>query len=310
MTIAFGAGIITPIVTPIHQDETINSPQLENVINHIIEGGVDAIFPMGSTGEFARFDTETRNQVIAETIHATAGRKPVYAGVGDTGLRKVIRNIAKAETLGADVMVVTLPYYFPIRNDDEAVSFFTQAAASTRKPVMLYNIPSTCGASISLDAMERLFEVDNIIGVKDSSGDKTRLEEEIRRFKNKGKDFAIVVGAEELTYAGLKAGADGLVPSLSNPFPRLWADIYASALKKDWTRLKDLAAVVDEMNELNKFSTAWMSPNVWRKKALAHMGICDDFLTQPYVPVDDATDAKVQDAIRRYRAMYPEPVSA
>lgn len=299
-----GRGIITPIVTPIRRDESVNYEQLGKVLDHIITGGVDAVFVMGSTGEFARFPTETRDRVTAETVRLTAGRKPVYAGIGDAGLTNALRNLKRAEAAGADVMVVTLPYYYPIRNDEEAYSFFAAVADTTEKPVMLYNIPSTCGASISLDVIERLFARKNIIGIKDSAGDKARLEEEVRRFKNRDKDFAVVVGSEELAYDGLKMGADGVVPSLSNPFPALFADLYAAAVRKDFARLRELCDVVNGMNRLNGFCDAWMSPNVWRKKALSLMGVCDEWCTRPYVAMAPADEEKVLGAIRQYREMY------
>lgn len=299
-----GRGIITPIVTPIRQDESVNYEQLGKVLDHLVAGGVNAVFVMGSTGEFARFSAEVRDKVIAETVRMTAGRKPVYAGVGDTGLANTLRNLKTAEAAGADIMVVTLPYYYPIRNDDEAYSFFAAVSDATDKPVMLYNIPSTCGASISLAVIERLFSRKNIIGIKDSSGDKARLEEEVRRFKNRERDFAVTIGSEELAYEGLKMGADGLVPSLANPFPALFADLYATAVQKDFTKLRKLCDVVDAMNRLNDFCDAWMSPNVWRKKALSLMGICDEWCTRPYVPMPAADEEKVRGAIRQYREMY------
>ena len=124
-----GSGVITPLLTPINQDESANYEQMRSLIDYVIDGGVDAVFVMGSTGEFARFDAQTRGEVLKESIKAVAGRVPVYAGVADTGLSSVLRNVSQAEKAGADVLVVTLPYYFPVYNDDEAYSFFSSVAA-------------------------------------------------------------------------------------------------------------------------------------------------------------------------------------
>ena len=303
-----GSGIIVPLLTPINEDESVNFGQLAKLVEYVIAGGVDAILAMGSTGEFARFTPETRGAIVAEIVKSAGGRVPVYAGVADTGLKTVRTNITNAEKAGADAVAVTLPYYFPIRNDEEAYSFFSTIAGEARLPVMLYNIPSTCGASISLDVIDRLFDFDAVVGIKDSGGDLARLKEEIRRFGNRGKKFSIVVGAEELCYDGMKAGASGIVPSMANPFPRLLADVYAAARAGDDAALRRHSDVVDEFQLLNNYCDAWMSPNVWRKKALFHMGICGDLCTAPYVPIDAEADKRILAAIERYHRRYPDAV--
>jgi len=299
-----GSGVITPLLTPINQDESVNYEQMRSLIDYVIDGGVDAVFVMGSSGEFARFDPQTRGNVLKESVKAVADRVPVYAGVADTGLSSVLRNVSQAEEAGVDVLVVTLPYYFPIYNDDEAYSFFSSVAASTKLPVMLYDIPSTCGASISFEVMDRLFSIGNIVGIKDSSGNLEKLQEILRRYKNRGKDFAVTVGDEQLCYDGLLSGADGIVPSLSNPYPKLLADICRAAKASNEPRLRELCDVVNQMNRLNGYCNAWMSPNVWRKKALSNLGICNEYCTQPYVPVDSQVNLKIIEATKMYHEMY------
>ncbi len=304
MATKLGTGIIPPLVTPLNADESIAYDQLEKVINHVVAGGVDAVFVAGTTGEFTRFTHEVRDRLIGETVRRTAGRVPVFAGVGDAGLNLVKRNMAAAERAGVDSLVVTLPFYFPTRTDEEALSFFSAVARSTRLPVMLYNIPATCGAGISLDVVERLLDFDNVIGIKDSSGDLPRLLESIRRFKQKRPDFAVVIGAEELSYEGLRNGADGLVPSMANPFPRLFAELFRAALDRDYARLGQLCRQVDEMNRENSFSDAWLTAVVWRKKAMSHLGVCNEYCTAPYIPVDARADTVVRRCVEEYRRMF------
>lgn len=299
-----GSGIIPPLVTPINEDESINYDQLGKVIDHVVEGGVDAIFIMGTTGEYPRFSFEARRKATEEAVKMAAGRIPVYAGVGDAGLSMVKRHIEYAEKAGADVIVAGLPYYFPVNNDDDAYAYFHAVCTSTSLPVMLYNIPSTTAASISLDVIERLFPLKNVIGIKDSSGDAERLDATIKRFKGRDKDFAVSIGSEELSFEGLQKGADGVVPSMANPFPKLWADIYRSALAKDIDRLKTLCALNDKWGEDNQYSSAWTAQMVWRKKAMFHMGICNDFCTAPYLPVDGKADKVVRETVGQYRKMY------
>lgn len=304
MTKVDGTGIIVPLLTPLNHDESINYAHLKKLVDHVIDGGVDAILVMGSTGEFARFSHDTRQKITAEVVARVAGRIPVYAGVGDTGLRNVLQNAKRAEDAGADALAVTLPYYYPIRNDDEAYLFYSAVAKETGLPLMLYNIPGTCGASLGFQVIDRMLDFDNVVGIKDSSGDLDRLLKEIQLYGGMARKFTVVVGSEELSYAGLRAGADGVVPSMANPFPRLFADMYRAAREGDETRLKSLCDTVDGLNKLNAFRDTWMSPNVWRKRALYHMGICDDTCTAPYLPVDEETDGKVRDAVESYRRIY------
>lgn len=301
---ATGTGVIVPLLTPINEDESVNFAQLRRLVDHVVEGGVDGLLAMGSTGEFARFDPGTRGNIIAEIVERTAGRVPVYAGVGDTGLRAVLRNMRIAERAGADALAVTLPYYYPVRGDEEAYLFYSGAAKSTALPFMLYNIPGTCGASIGFSVIDRMLAFDNVIGLKDSSGDLDRLLREVRMYCGKARGFTVVIGSEELSFAGLKAGADGVIPSMGNPFPKLFAALYAAAKRGDDARLQELCATVDAFNRINSSRDSWMAPNIWRKRALHHMGICGDRCTMPYLPVDEAADAEVRDAVAAYARMF------
>ena len=293
-------GIIVPLLTPVNEDESINNDALERLINYVIEGGVNAIFVMGSSGEFARFDTDFRFQTIRAAVEIVNGRVPVYAGVSDCGTKRVLRHVENAEKAKADAVVVTLPYYFPIRNDDEAYQHFSLVAANTAIPVVLYNIPGTCGAAISLSVLDRLQEYKNIIGIKDSSGNKDYLGELLSRYHN--SDFGVIAGAEELSYEALTQGAVGLVPSLANPFPKLFSKLFRSAKQKDFQMMQKLCEKIDEINRLNQFCNAWMAPNVWRKKALEMMGICPGNMTKPYVPVDKGAINKIQEFIDWYQS--------
>ena len=116
----------------------------------------------------------------------------------------------------------------------------------------------------------------------------------------------IFVGAEELNYFGLKNGADGLVPSLANPFPKVLAAAWKASREGDWEACKKHCDLVDEMNKLNRFSDSWMSPNIWRKEALAQMGIMSAAFTKPYIPVSEDDKKKIAEWISYYRTNYGE----
>lgn len=297
-------GVIIPILTPLHSDETPNYQELRKLVDYVIDGGVDAIFANGTTGEFARFTYEERCQVLKTIVEHTAGRVPVVAGVSDCGTRLVIRNIEYAEAVGADAVVTTMPYYFPTTSHAEQIDFIRSVTAATKLPVMLYNIPSVVGCSLSDEVLDAVCDIENFCGVKDTSGDEAYLNNLLDRYGDKLK---VYVGDERLCYAGLHGGASGMVPSLANPFPRVLASAWKAAKDKDWEACKKHTDLVNEMNVLNRFSDSWMSPNIWRKEALQQMGIMKAYFTRPHNKVSQADQQRIAAWIKYYSENYSDP---
>lgn len=294
-------GVILPILTPINSDETPNYKELRALVDYVIDGGVNAIFANGTTGEFARFTYEERCEILKTIVEHTAGRVPVVAGVSDCGTRLVIRNIEYAEAVGADAVVTTMPYYFPTTSQVEQVEFIRSVTAAARLPVMLYNIPSVVGCSLSNEVLDAVCDIENLCGVKDTSGDETYLMNLMDRYKDK---LDVYVGDERLCYTGLRSGASGMVPSLANPFPRVLAAAWRAAKAEDWETCKKHTDLINKMNVLNRFSDSWMSPNIWRKEALRQMGIMNSFFTRPHNKVSEADQQKIAAWIKYYNENY------
>ncbi len=294
-------GIIVPILTPITEEETPCLLQLKELTNYVIAGGVNAIFANGTTGEFARFSKEERGEILCSIVEAARGRVPVLAGVSDCGTKKVLANIRRAEEAGADAVATTLPYYFPTTSVKEQIDFIREVTLSTELPVILYHIPATVGSHLSERALDEVWELPNLYGIKDSSGDKDCLDRLLERY---GERLRIFVGDEKLSYYGLRHGVKGLVPSLANPFPKVLAAAWKAAGKKDWEECKAHCELVNTMNELNSFSDSWMSPNIWRKEALKQMGIMEAAFTRPYTPLSEEDKRKVSGWISYYKEHY------
>lgn len=289
-------GIVVPLASPLEEDERPDWEGLAKLVEHVVSGGVDAIFSLGTTGEFARFDRVTRAEIARATVQAAAGRVPVLVGASDAGTRLVLEHVADAADAGADAVVVSLPYYFPVRDGVEVLAFYKAVAESSPLPIVLYNIPATCGADIGLETFKRLLDLDGIAGFKDSSGNMEYLRALIAAAR---PGFPVFVGEERLCAEGLEAGAAGLVPSLANVFPRIFAELYASAVRGDFDRTRELQKEIVEMNAINLYSGSWLSAVAWRKTALALMGICGEAMTSPYVPVDSATRASIAVLVAR-----------
>jgi dihydrodipicolinate synthase/N-acetylneuraminate lyase len=297
-------GIIVPMVTPLNDDETVDYSSLKKLINYIIDGGVQALFTMGTTGEFARLTWRDRCRIIEMTVAETQKRVPVIAGISDSGLLQVLKNLKFAESSGVDAVAVTPPYYYPTYSDDEIIAFYTEIAAHSALPLILYNIPVTCGSMISITALQQIFSrCQNVIGIKDSSGDIRYLTEIINLYRNRPA-IRIFLGDESLGLEGLSAGAHGLVASLANVFPRIFVALYEAVQAGELPKAALLNTQIKEMNQLNCYSRSWLSAITWRKAALAQMGICREVMTRPYIPVDDSIKQTIAKLVALYQKNY------
>ena len=295
-------GVIVPLLTPLCPDETLDLAGLERLVEHVVAGGVDAIFVMGTSGEFARFNDEMQAQCIAETVRLAKGRLPVFAGVSAGGVHQVLQHIQRAADAGASAVVTTAPYYFPNQNADELTAFFTQVLDHSSLPVLLYNIPATIGSTIPLNVLDALYGHPRLIGIKDSGGDVEYLKQLLDRFAS--PDFAVIAGVESILQEALNAGADGMVPSMANPFPKLLSGVWSACCSHDESKLEELYSMVDRFNKLNDYTTCWMSPNIWRKEALAQMGICAATMAQPSLPMPEEARRQTAALVAEYQTVF------
>jgi dihydrodipicolinate synthase/N-acetylneuraminate lyase len=284
-------GVIVPLATPLDDAENVDVSVLKRLVDFLIVQQVDAIFPLGTTGEFARLEERQKWIALEACLQAVNGRAPVYAGVSDTGTKRVLANIRQASQLGADLAVCTLPYYFPVREEAEQLLFFRQVIENSPLPVLIYNIPATIGHVICLDVVAALAETDSIVGIKDSGGDLaylTRLAEIKRQ-----TGMVLVAGAEKIGQDALWLGADGLVPSLANVFPQLFVNLYHAALAGDLPRAQRLQAKIDEINRFNTITGSWLDLVTFRKKAMSLLGLGSGRLAEPYLKLDAVASAEI-----------------
>ncbi len=226
-------GIIVPILTPIDDQENIDEKRLRAQVNHVIEGGVHGILAFGSNGEFYMFDYEETKFGLEIMIDEAKGRVPIYYGIGDIRTRNCIRLAKMARGVGADGISVLQPMFLKPTQEELYDHFRTIADAVPGMPMLLYNNPGRTGYTMSGDLVERLaHEVENIVGMKDSSGNFTQLSEFIRRTRD--IDFKVMGGKDTLIYAGLCVGAVGSVCSTANMFPELVCGIYNKYMAGDY----------------------------------------------------------------------------
>jgi 4-hydroxy-tetrahydrodipicolinate synthase len=217
-------GIIPALATPMNDDESINEKGLKEIINFVIEGGVHGIFVSGSQGESFSMTMDEKKRVIAVSLEASAGRVPIYAGTGTITTAQAMQLTKMARELGADAVSVTTPYFIkPTQN--ELIDYYKAISDSAEDmPVLLYSNPTRTGVMIDIDTVVKLSELDNVVGMKDSSGDIVQTSGYIEATKD--MDFSILVGNDACIFSALVSGGKGAVAATANVAPKLIVGLY------------------------------------------------------------------------------------
>ena len=225
MNTDFIKGVIVPILTPVDENELIDETKLRDHVDYVIEGGVLGILAFGSNGEFYAIEAEEMERGLKIMVDQSAGRVPVYFGIGAISTKKCCRLAKMAVENGAAGVSVLQPMFLRPTEDELYYHFKTIAESVWETPVLLYNNPGRVGYTLSVNLVERLAtEVPNIVGMKDTSGDITLTSEFIRRTRHKG--FKVFGGKDTLLYASMCHGAVGGVCTSANFMPELITDVY------------------------------------------------------------------------------------
>lgn len=225
MNTEFIKGVIVPIITTIDEDEKIDEAKMRAQVDYVIDGGLQGILAFGSNGEFYQIEEDEMERGFQIIVDQVAGRVPVYFGIGAINTKKCVRLAKMAVKNGAKGVSILQPMFLKPNFNELFLHFKTIAEAVPETPVLLYNNPGRVGYTLGADLVEKLaHEVDNIVGMKDTSGDITQTEEFIRRNRDVG--FKVFGGKDTLLYASLCIGAVGGVCTAGNFMPELIVDIY------------------------------------------------------------------------------------
>ncbi|RKX33387.1 MAG: hypothetical protein DRP71_10485 [Verrucomicrobia bacterium] len=219
-------GVVTAVVTPLDAGGGVDEKGLQRLIERQIDGGVNGIFVLGSVGEGVLLSDVAALGVASIAVATVAGRCPVLAGASDNSTGRCLKRLEELSRMGVDYGVVTLPFYgWPGRVDD-SVRFFKEVAADSPLPLMAYNLPKAVGWKMPVEALEQLFEISNIIGIKDTHADYDGMEAIASALRP--AHFSYLPGNSMFAAGLLKAGADGVVSTPANIFPEPFADLYRS----------------------------------------------------------------------------------
>jgi 4-hydroxy-tetrahydrodipicolinate synthase len=273
-------GIIPPLVTPLLDRSTLDDAGLERLLSHVMDGGVSAVFILGTTGEAPSLSYRLRGEVIRQVCGSAADRLPVLVGITDTAFDESVNLARIAADAGAAAVVLAMPYYFPA-GQTELVDYVRHLVPELPLPLVLYNMPTMTKVWFEYETLERLSEFDRIIGVKDSSGDLDYFAR-LLTLRNERPDWQFFMGPEELIIQSVQLGGDGGVNGGANVFPRLFTAAYSAALDRNPKRCGELQARIESWHRayaVGKYASRHIKAT---KCALSLLGICSDFMAEPF----------------------------
>ena len=290
-------GIIPPLVTPLKDNETLDVESLERLIEHLIAGGVHGLFILGTTGEEQSLSYAVRQQMIRESARINNGRLPLLVCVTDTSIVESIRLANVAAECGADGVVSAPPYYFAT-GQPELAQFYEELVPQLPLPVFLYNMPSHVKVNFAPDTVWRIAQNPRVIGFKDSSANAVYFPSVMYKMKER-KDFAMLVGPEEMTGESVLLGAHGGINGGANMFPELYVAMYDAARAHDIERVLQLQKYIMQISTsiytVGKHGSSYLKG---LKCALSLLGIInDDFVASPFYKFEQPEREKIRQAL-------------
>lgn len=284
-------GIIAAMVTALNEDESLNEREIRNQVNRQIAAGVDAVFCLGTNGEFYIQSQEEKLRVMEIVVSEAAGRVPVYAGTGCVGTKETIALSQKAKEIGADVLSVISPYFAAI-SQTELYMHYATVAAAVDLPIVMYNMPARTGNNLAPETVARLADIPNIVGVKDSSGNWENLKAYIDA--TRGKEFRVLSGNDSLILPTLKEGGAGGITAVANIYPKTMVSIYQNFIKGDLAAAEAAQNSIAPIRACFKFG----NPNTVTKKATNLRGYPVGPCRAPFQYLSEEAVAAIAEVIR------------
>jgi 4-hydroxy-tetrahydrodipicolinate synthase len=283
-------GTATAIVTPFKKDGSIDEAALRRFVDFQISGGVEALVPVGTTGENPTLNADEQKHVIEIVIEQTNKRVKIFAGAGSNNTAEVIEKVRFAKKAGADAALVVGPYYNrPTQNG--YFQHFSAVADAVDIPLIIYNVPGRTGGNIEAATMLRMAEkIPNVVMVKEASGNMAQIMEIAR---NMPKHFSLLSGDDSLAYSIIALGGDGCISVVSNEVPKEYSNLLRLCLKGNWTEALQLHYRLLPLMNINFIES---SPTPV-KTALAMMGMMEETLRLPLVPLTEPSRVKLKNAL-------------
>jgi 4-hydroxy-tetrahydrodipicolinate synthase len=291
MKVDWMRGCATALVTPFKADSAIDEERLRALVERQIKGGVRLLVPCGTTGESATMTEAEDQRVIAITVEVARGRARVIAGTGSNSTAAAIEYSQRARDLGADGMLQVAPWYNKPTQEGLYAHFRAVAESIPETPIMLYNVPGRTSSNIAAETVLRLAkDCENIVAIKEASGSLTQIMEILRE---RPANFCVLSGDDAVTLPLIALGGEGIVSVASNEIPDLMSRMTDLALAGNWTEARALHYRILPLMEINFIES---SPGPV-KAAMAMMGLLEENLRLPLVPIQEKSRARIRKVI-------------
>ena len=288
-------GLGVALITPFKEDFTVDFPALARLVEHQINGGVDYIVALGTTGEAATLWPEEQAAVRDFVVERVAGRVPVVLGVGGNNTMAVVKAAGEIDLSPYAAILSVVPYYSKPSQEGIYQHYKAIATRCPGTPILLYNVPGRTGVNMTADTCLRLArDFDNIAGVKEASGNISQVNEII---KGKPDDFLVISGDDGVTLPLISMGAAGVISVVGNALPNELSRMVRLALGG---RCQQALKLHHRFTEL--FSLLFVDGNPAGVKSLLHaMGYIENVLRLPLVPVRQSTGEKIAQALKSFQ---------
>ena len=283
-----GTGVA--IVTPFKNDSSIDFAALGRIVNHVIDGGVNYIVAMGTTGESVTVSKEERKAIFSYILEAIDNRVPLVAGIGGNNTQEIVNCVRNTDLTGVSAILSVSPYY---NKPGQRGLFQHYKAIATwcPVPVILYNVPGRTASNLTAETcLELAHECDNIIGVKEASGN---IEQIMKILKGKPDNFLLISGDDMLTLPIIAAGGSGVISVLANAYPAQWSEMVNQSLKLNFKAAREI-----QFKFLDLLELLFVDGNPSGVKAmLNNLNLCQNNLRLPLVPVSKPMLTRIQKAM-------------
>ncbi|MFO7658563.1 MAG: dihydrodipicolinate synthase family protein [Bacteroidales bacterium] len=285
-------GVIVPMVTPLTADDRIDTDAVAAIMQKLYEAGANP-FVLGTTGESVSVPASGKLQLVDAVMDQKMSGMTVYAGISGTCLQESVMQAQLFAERGVDAVVAHLPFYFPL-SPEHILKYFLQLADLVPVPLIIYNNPITVKQSVPIDVAEQLSYHSNIAGLKDSERGLERLDLSLKLWKSR-PDFSFLVGWSTQSAYSVLNGSDGIVPSSGNFMPKLYQNIYDSALQGDSTNAFEYQEKADRISDIY-LKDKNISHSIPALKYLMSLyGLCQPCVFSPLAEPDQRTKSAIRE---------------
>ncbi len=268
-------GVYPAMSTPLTEDREIDREGIKKVVGYLFDNGVDGLSILGSTGECSALQREQRKEALSLALEFGGDRGTIFTGAAGSVTADVIADLKSIDGMGAKGALVPPPFYYPLNNEG-VVTYYERVAESSPVPIILYNIPRITKVQISVEAIARLIEHPNIMGIKDSSGEFPYFQE-VARLAESYAGFTVLTGSDSMLAASLYVGGHGIIGAGVNIVPDVVVAVYQAAMSGDRSRA---IAMQHKVSDAVSACRVGVFPGAY-KAQFALKGLCQPHMAWP-----------------------------